>query len=234
MLLSGVVKKKLILFFLNNEKNSNFLSYLVRPSHFFSSIKKILLKMFAMLIKNSLYISGVFIKISKMCSKMAYNNNKKIQTAYTSELQLKRTLFWVFLISFKTCYAFEFYISTLKQKKLTMSKKKKKKKYLIEKWKWKQQKNEKKTVHRLLYHHQNYCERESSLHHFICETSDIHGDRRDCVRIKLLFSKKKCFVFNFAFTSNSSDSFTNSVTTNRRVFQQKLMFLFKLIVHKSK
>ena len=110
-------KKKLILFFLNNEKNSNFLSYLVRPSHFFSSIKKILLKMFAMLIKNSLYISGVFIKISKMCSKMAYNNNKKIQTAYTSELQLKRTLFWVFLISFKTCYAFEFYISTLKQKK---------------------------------------------------------------------------------------------------------------------
>ena len=52
-------------------------------------------------------------------------------------------------------------------------------------------KNEKKTVHRLLYHHQNYCERESSLHHFICETSDIHGDRRDCVRIKLLFSKKK-------------------------------------------
>ena len=52
---------------------------------------------------------------------------------------------------------------------------------------------------RLLYHHQNYCERESSLHHFICETSDIHGDRRDCVRIKLLFSTKIFFVFNFAF-----------------------------------
>ena len=46
---------------------------------------------------------------------------------------------------------------------------------------------------RLLYHHQNYCERESSLHHFICETSDIHGDRRDCVRIKLLFSTKICY-----------------------------------------
>lgn len=111
-------KKKLILFFLNNEKNSNFLSYLVRPSHFFSSIKKILLKMFAMLIKNSLYISGVFIKISKNVFKNGLQQQQqKIQTAYTSELQLKRTLFWVFLISFKTCYAFEFYISTLKQKK---------------------------------------------------------------------------------------------------------------------
>merc|ERR1711956_115130 len=86
--------------------------HLVRPSHSFRPLKKILLKMFAMLIKNSLYISGVFIKISKMCSKMAYNNKKKkIQTAYTSELQLKRTLFECF-ISFKTCYAFEFYIST--------------------------------------------------------------------------------------------------------------------------
>ena len=175
------------------KKNSNFL--LSGPSlPLFSSIKKILLKMFAMLIKNSLYISGVFIKISKMCSKMAYNNNKnkRFKQHIHLNFSLKEHFFECF-ISFKTCYAFEFYISTLKQKKLTMSKKKKKKKYLIEKWKWKQQKNEKKTVHRLLYHHQNYCERESSLHHFICETSDIHGDRRDCVRIKLLFSKKKMF-----------------------------------------
>ena len=75
-------------------------------------------------------------------------------------------------------------------------------------------KNEKKTVHRLLYHHQNYCERESSLHHFICETSDIHGDRRDCVRIKLLFSKKNVLYL----ISNSSNNFTNSVTTNLQVF----------------
>ena len=74
------------------------------------------------------------------------------------------------------------------KKQLTMSKKKKKEE--IPNRKMKMKKNEKKTVHRLLYHHQNYCERESSLHHFICETSDIHGDRRDCVRIKLLFSKK--------------------------------------------
>jgi len=70
-----------------------------------------------MLIKNSLYISGVFIKISKNVFKNGLQQQQKIQTAYTSELQLKRTLFWVFLISFKTCYAFEFYISTLKQKK---------------------------------------------------------------------------------------------------------------------
>jgi len=77
MLLSSVVKRKVnLFFFLNIEKNSNFY-HLVRPSHSFLSIKKILLKMFAMLIKNSLYISGVFIKISKMCSKMAYNNNNK-------------------------------------------------------------------------------------------------------------------------------------------------------------
>ena len=73
--------------------------------------------MFAMLIKNSLYISGVFIKISKNVFKNGLQQQQKIQTAYTSELQLKRTLFWVFLISFKKCYAFEFYISTLKQKK---------------------------------------------------------------------------------------------------------------------
>merc|ERR1719319_1665015 len=120
-----------------------------------------------MLIKNPLYISGVFIKISKMCSKMAYNNNKnkRFKQHIHLNFSLKEHFFECF-ISFKICYAFEFYISTLKQKK------------------------QKKTVHRLLYHHQNYCERESSLHHFICETSDIHGDRRDCVRIKLLFSKK--------------------------------------------
>merc|ERR1712086_116277 len=62
-------KKKLICFFLNNEKKFNFLSS--GPSlPLFSSIKK-------NPIKNVLYISGVFIKISKMCSKMAYNNNKK-------------------------------------------------------------------------------------------------------------------------------------------------------------
>ena len=78
MLLLGVVKKKLILFlfFSKQWKKIQFLSS--DPSlPLFLSIKKILLQMFAMLIKNSLYISGVFIKISKMCSKMAYNNNKK-------------------------------------------------------------------------------------------------------------------------------------------------------------
>jgi len=49
--------------------------------------------MFAMLIKNSLYISGVFIKISKNVFKNGLQQQKKeIQTAYTSELQLKRTL----------------------------------------------------------------------------------------------------------------------------------------------
>lgn len=90
--------------------------YLVRPSHFFSSIKKILSKMFAMLIKNSLYISGVFIKISKMCSKMAYNNNKRFKQHIHLNFSLKEHFFECF-ISFKTCYAFEFYISTLKQKK---------------------------------------------------------------------------------------------------------------------
>lgn len=90
--------------------------HLVRPSHFFSSIKKILLKMFAMLIKNSLYISGVFIKISKMCSKMAYNNNKRFKQHIHLNFSLKGHFFECF-ISFKTCYAFEFYISTLKQKK---------------------------------------------------------------------------------------------------------------------
>jgi len=50
--------------------------------------------MFAMLIKNSLYISGVFIKISKNVFKNGLQQQQqKIQTAYTSELQLKRTLF---------------------------------------------------------------------------------------------------------------------------------------------
>jgi hypothetical protein len=50
--------------------------------------------MFAMLIKNSLYISGVFIKNIKKCvQKWPTTTTKKIQTAYTSELQLKRTLF---------------------------------------------------------------------------------------------------------------------------------------------
>jgi len=74
--------------------------------------------MFAMLIKNSLYISGVFIKISKMCSKMAYNNNKnkRFKQHIHLNFSLKEHFFECF-ISFKTCYAFEFYISTLKQKK---------------------------------------------------------------------------------------------------------------------
>lgn len=72
--------------------------------------------MFAMLIKNSLYISGVFIKISKMCSKMAYNNNKRFKQHIHLNFSLKGHFFECF-ISFTTCYAFEFYISTLKQKK---------------------------------------------------------------------------------------------------------------------
>jgi len=135
------------------KKNSTFY-HLVRPSHSFRPLKKILLKMFAMLIKNSLYISGVFIKISKMCSKMAYNNNKK---RFKQHIHLNFSLkghFFECFISFKTCYAFEFYISTefkKKKKNLLCRKKKKKKKkktyyveeekkYLIEKWKWKQQK----------------------------------------------------------------------------------------------
>merc|ERR1712129_533099 len=109
---SGVVKKKkLICFFLNNEKKFNFLSS--GPSlPLFSSIKKNPLKMFAMLIKNSLYISGVFIKISKMCSKMAYNNKKRFKQHIHLNFSLKGHLFFECFISFKTCYAFEFYIST--------------------------------------------------------------------------------------------------------------------------
>merc|ERR1719220_2280619 len=79
-------------------------------------------------------ISQVFLlKYQKMCSKMAYNNNnKRFKQHIHLNFSLKEHFFECF-ISFKTCYAFEFYISTLKQKKLTMSKKKKKKKYLIEK-----------------------------------------------------------------------------------------------------
>merc|ERR1712129_158129 len=132
---SGVVKKKkLICFFMGNEKKFNFLSS--GPSlPLFSSIKKILLKMFAMLIKNSLYISGVFIKISKMCSKMAHGNNNKKR--FKQHIHLNFSLkghFFECFISFKICYAFEFISQQnfkTKQKKLTMSKKKKK--YLIEK-----------------------------------------------------------------------------------------------------
>ena len=132
------------------------------------------------------------------------------------------------------CFRILYLNRILKQtKKLTLSKKKKKKKYLIEKWKWKQQKNEKKTVHRLLYHHQKYCERESSLHHFICETSDIHGDRRDCVRIKLLFSTKNVSYLILHYISNSSDSFMNSVTTNLRIFLTKMNIIYRKLVKPS-
>merc|ERR1712008_201066 len=92
------------------KKKSTFY-HLVRPSHSFRPLKKILLKMFAMLIKNSLYISGVFIKISKMCSKMAYNNKKRFKQHIHLNFSLKGHFFECF-ISFKTCYAFEFYIST--------------------------------------------------------------------------------------------------------------------------
>merc|ERR1719264_210705 len=64
---------------------------------------------------------------------MAYNNNnKRFKQHIHLNFSLKEHFFECF-ISFKTCYAFEFYISTEFKKKLTLSKKKKKKKYLIEK-----------------------------------------------------------------------------------------------------
>ena len=91
--------------------------HLVRPSH--SSIKKILLKMFAMLIKNPLYISGVFIKNIKKCVQKwpTTTTTKKIQKACTSELQLKRTLIWVFH-KFIHVMLSNFYLNRiLKQKK---------------------------------------------------------------------------------------------------------------------
>merc|ERR1740129_796356 len=65
---------------------------------------------------------------------MAYNNNnnKRFKQHIHLNFSLKGHFFECF-ISFKTCYAFEFYISTLKQKKNLLCRRKRKKKYLIEK-----------------------------------------------------------------------------------------------------
>ena len=50
---------------------------------------------------------------------------------------------------------------------------------------------------------------------------------------KIIIFKKKWFVFNFAFISNSSDSFTNSVTTNLRIFSTKMNVMYRKLVKPS-
>merc|ERR1740129_808922 len=114
---------------------------------------------------------------------MAYNNNnnKRFKQHIHLNFSLKGHFFECF-ISFKMlCFRILYLNRILKQ----LCRRRRKKEEIPNR------KMKIKLYIRLLYHHQNYCERESSLHHFICETSDIHGDRRDCVRIKLLFSTKK-------------------------------------------
>jgi len=90
--------------------------HLVRPSH--SSIKKILLKMFAMLIKNSLYISGVFIKISKNVFKNGLQQQqKRFKQHIHLNFSLKGHLFECFISLFMLCFRILYLNRILKQKK---------------------------------------------------------------------------------------------------------------------